>query len=308
MTRLFNIFFFFFFALVHAQITEVNKEINRIQISFPDSAQGWQRTTNAQLLLNQSLYENWQSGGVNNIELKSKIQSNFNYKNQDLIWDNRLVMDYAMNKVNGFEFRKTFDKTEINSLVGGKLPGNWSYSYFINLQTGLTNTYNYEKDLTKENRTSGFLAPLYITTGPGLMWRSSDLLYFNMAPVTAKSIYINGRVHRYNEALDTFVSSDEVEMYGVLPGEYFRHKIGFYSSAYFKFQLSENIHVENTLSLYSNYLDKPENIDLDYLMNISMEINKLLSTQVMLRLRYDDEEFPGLQSQETFGVGLNFDI
>lgn len=291
-----------------AQITEVNKEINRIQIAFPDSAQGWQRTTNAQLLLNQTLYENWQSGGVNNIELKAKIQGNFNYKNENLIWDNRIVMDYAMNKVSGFELRKTFDKTEVNSLIGGKLPGNWSYSYFINLQTGLTNTYNYDKDLTKENRTSGFLAPLYITTGPGLMWRNSDLLYFNMAPVTAKSIYINGLVHRYNKTLDRFVRSDEVEMFGVMPGESFRHKIGFYSSAYFKFQLSENIHVENTLSLYSNYLDAPENIDLDYLMNINMEINKLLTTQVMLRLRYDDEEFPGLQAQETFGVGFNFNI
>lgn len=308
MTRFFTFLLVLLSASVLGQITEVKKEIKRIQIVFPDSVQGWQKTTNAQLLLNQTMYENWQSGGVNNIELKTKLQRNFNYKNENLIWDNRIVVDYAMNKVNGFELRKTYDKTEINSLVGGELPGNWSYSYFLNLQTGLTNTYNYDKDLTKENRTSGFLAPLYITTGPGIMWRKNDLFHFNMAPVTAKTIYINGRVNRYNEALGRFVSSDEVEMYGVLPGESFRHKMGFYSSAYFKFQLSENIHVENNLSLYSNYLDNPENIDLDYSMNISMEINKLLTTQVMLRLRYDDEEFPGLQLQETFGVGFNFEI
>ena len=47
-------------------------------------------------------------------------------------------------------------------------------------------------------------------------------------------------------------------------------------TGYAKFEIMENVTMENTLSLYSNYLDNPGNIDIDYLMNLEMSINKLL--------------------------------
>lgn len=294
--------------LVQAQITEVPKEVKRIQVKFPDSAQGWQRKSNIKLLINQSLYENWQSGGVNSVEAKTHFRLNFNYLKENLIWDNTLLVDYGMNKVNGFEVRKTQDKLEFNSIVGGKLPGLWSFSYFINLQTPISNTYNYDKDLNKEHRVAGVLAPIYIATGPGFMWKKDNNLFFNVAPVTAKTIYINGKVHKYDKELERFVNNDEKELYGVLPGESFRHKLGFYSSAFAKVQLTNTIGVENRVSLYSNYLHQPENIDLDYTLNVNMKVNKLLTTQFMFRARYDNEEFQGIQTQESFGVGINLNI
>ena len=308
MIRFLTFVLLFSAVVAEAQITEVKREIKRIQVKFPDSLQGWQRKANVKLLMNQTLYENWQSGGVNAVELKAHVKNNFNYQKQNLIWDNTLLFDYAVNKVNGYEVRKTQDKFEFNSIVGGKLSDKWSYSYFLNIQTPLANTYNYDKDLNKENRTAGFLAPLYVATGPGFMWKKSNLIYVNIAPVSAKMIYINGHVNKFSETEQRFRDNEEIELYGVAPGESFRHKLGFYSSAYVKLQLTQNIHIENRVSLYSNYLENPENIDLDYQMNLSMEINKTLSTQVMFQTRYDDEEHPGFQIQESFGVGLNINI
>ena len=308
MIRFFTLFLLFSVLMVEAQITEVPKEVKRIQVKFPDSTQGWKKKNNIKLLINQSLYENWQSGGVSNIELKTHFKHNFNYQKEDLIWDNTLMVDYGLSKVNGYEIRKTQDKMEFNSIVGGKLPGMWSYSYFINIQTPLTNTYNYDKDLNKENRTAGVFAPLYIATGPGFMWKKNNDMYINIAPVTAKSIYINGHVHKYDKELDRFVSNDEKEIYGVLPGESFKHKLGFYSSALLKLNLANNIKMENRVSLYSNYMNSPENVDLDYSMHVTMKVNKLLTTQFMFRTRYDNEEYKGLQIQESFGVGFNFNI
>jgi hypothetical protein len=41
-----------------------------------------------------------------------------------------------------------------------------------------------------------------------------------------------------------------------------------------------NVSIENRLNLYSNYLDDPQNVDIDYQMNVVMKINKYLSANV----------------------------
>lgn len=291
-----------------AQISEVLKEVMRIQFQLPDTIDGWDREGLFRLNINQAMYSHWQSGQTNNIEFNTHISHNFNFQRDNMLWDNLLLFDFGMNKINGYEFRKTQDKLEINSIIGAKTPNNWSYSYFLNLQTPISNTYNYTKDLIKKNRTAGFLAPLYIATGPGIMWRKDANLHFNIAPVTAKSVYINGNVHKFNTETETFDSNNEIMIYSVEPGEDFRHKLGFYSSAYMKFDLMKNVKMENRLALYSNYLESPENIDMDYTMNLTLKINKLLSTNISFQTRYDDQEFEGFQVRESLGIGLNFKI
>src|SRR5690554_7638485 len=43
-------------------------------------------------------------------------------------------------------------------------------------------------------------------------------------------------------------------------------------SGYAKFDLVKNVNVENILALYSDYLEKPQNINIDYTLNINMKI------------------------------------
>ncbi|MDO5656120.1 MAG: DUF3078 domain-containing protein [Flavobacteriaceae bacterium] len=308
MGRLIVFFTLITFNFSIAQINEVAKEIKRIQFQLPDTIMGWERDGNLRLNFNQAFYENWQSGESNTIELNAHISHDFNYQKNKIIWDNKLLFDYGLSKINGYDIRKTQDKLEINSVIGGKSANRWSYSFFVNLQTPVSNTYNYDKDLKRDNRTAGFLAPLYMAAGPGIMWRKDANLHLNIAPVTAKSVYINGWVNRFNTQLDRFENNNEREIYGVLPGEQFRHKLGFYSSAYMKLDLMKNVKMENRLSIYSNFLEEPENIDFDYTMNLILKINDLLSTSIVIQTRYDDKEYEGLQLRETFGIGLNFKI
>ena len=66
--------------------------------------------------------------------------------------------------------------------------------------------------------------------------------------------------------------------------------------------------MENRLSLYSDYLDKPKNIDFDYTMSLSMRVNKFISTNLIFQFVYDDNEIQRLQILEVLGVGLNIDL
>ncbi len=60
------------------------------------------------------------------------------------------------------------------------------------------------------------------------------------------------------------------------------------------------------LNLYSNYLDAPQNVDVDYQMNVVMKINKYLSANVALQAIYDDNAVQAIQLKELFGIGVNY--
>jgi hypothetical protein len=67
--------------------------------------------------------------------------------------------------------------------------------------------------------------------------------------------------------------------------------------------------MENILNLYSNYLDHPENIDVDYQMNLVMKVNKFMSANVSFQAIYDDNANPiksEIQIREVFGLGVNY--
>ena len=66
------------------------------------------------------------------------------------------------------------------------------------------------------------------------------------------------------------------------------------------------------MNLYTNYLDKPQNVDVDYTVNVTMKINKLVSTNFILQTLFDDNtNAPGLdyakvQTRQIIGFGLNY--
>ena len=68
----------------------------------------------------------------------------------------------------------------------------------------------------------------------------------------------------------------------------------------------KNVNVENLLNLYSNYLEDPQNVDLDYQINIVMTINKTLSANFTFQTIYDDNAFQGFQTRQVFGLGVNY--
>jgi hypothetical protein len=92
--------------------------------------------------------------------------------------------------------------------------------------------------------------------------------------------------------------------FGVKQGDATRFEFGASISAYYKFNIMTNVSIENRLNLYSNYLDKPQNVDIDYQMNIIMKINKYMSANVAVQAIYDDNSIQAVQVREVFGLEL----
>ena len=64
--------------------------------------------------------------------------------------------------------------------------------------------------------------------------------------------------------------------------------------------------MENILNLYANYLEDPQNVDLDYQLNIVMKINKYLTTNFAFQTLYDDNAFRGFQTRQVIGLGFTY--
>jgi hypothetical protein len=280
---------------------EVVKSVDDVVKAVNDTTRtsGWTKKGEITFLFNQSSFSNWVAGGENNISGNLGINYDFNYKNEDWSWDNKLIASYGLVRTKNSEFeKKTDDRLEFNSLAGKKAGGNWYYSFILNFRTQFTKGFLYDTDANgKEIRTeyTDFLSPGYLTVGPGLMWKKTDNFKFNLAPISSKITFVDKDFTLPNEAY-----------FGVEEGKSLRYELGFYASGYYKFNLFENVSAENILSLYSNYLEDPQNVDIDYQLNLVMTINKFLSTNLSFQTIYDDNAFRGFQVRQVFGLGINY--
>ena len=275
----FSLVFLFAIISIHAQ--ETSKDTTKL----------WTKKGNISLLFNQSSYnKQWLGGGTSNIAGNFGLNYDFNYKKEDIVWDNKFILAYGLTKIKGDEkTAKTDDRLELNSLWGKKAKGQWYYSMFFNFKTQM------DTGLDKnEEKISHFFSPAYFQLGPGMLWKKSNNLSVNFSPATAKLVVVHPHFTEFGPS------------FGVLQGDSTRFEFGASITAYYKFNIMTNVSIENRLNLYSNYLDNPQNVDVDYQMNVIMKINKYLSANVALQAIYDDNSVQAVQIREVFGLGVNY--
>ncbi|GGA67447.1 protein of unknown function precursor [Flavobacterium palustre] len=264
----------------------------KAQETIKDTTKLWTKKGNMSLLLSQSAYNRqWLGGGTSNVAGNFNLNYDFNYKKGDVVWDNKFILAYGLSKIKGNErTAKTDDRLELNSLWGKKSTAkNWYYSMYFNFRSQM------DTGVDKNNlKISHFFSPAYFQLGPGFLWKKDDNLSVNIAPAAGKLIL----VHKHFTELGS--------SFGVLQGDNSRVEFGASVSAYFKFNAITNVSIENRLNMYSNYLEDPQNVDIDYQMNVVMKINKYLSANIALQTIYDDNAIKAVQVREIFGLGVNY--
>ena len=294
-------------TFVQAQNTEkeliqnTEKAVEKINDTIID--EGWKTKGIVSLLLNQSSFNNWIAGGEDSFSGTLGINYDFNYKKDDITWDNKILASYGLLQTKTADFaKKTDDRLEFNSIIGKRAFGEWYYSYFLNFRTQFTKGYIYGQDVNgKEIRTEStkFLSPGYLTTGPGIYWTKDANLKINFAPLTSKFTFVDN-------AYTSGVGYVDGDYFGVDANNSMRYELGFYASIYYKLAIMTNVTAENTLNAYSNYLEDPQNVDIDYSLNIIMKVNRFLSANFSFQAIYDDNAFRGFQTRQVFGLGVSF--
>ena len=268
----------------------------------------WEKSGKFTFLGNQSSYSYWTAGGQTSVSGTIKINYDLNYENNGWNWDTKIITAYGLNRSGGSKFlKKTDDKLEINSLVGKKFSssniGDLSYSSFINFKTQWTKGYRFRTTSSGEEERierTRFLSPGYFQIGVGLYWEKNKDFWVNFAPITGRLILVN--------KFFTDKLNENQEYFGVKKGSTSRFELGSSIRSYYKFEFLENVFVINRLSLYSDYLENPENIDLDYTINTSLKVNKYLTTDLILQFIYDNNAVKRLQVRQVMGIGLSLNF
>lgn len=271
---------------------------------------GWKKAGNFVFLFNQSAFNNdWKGGGTSNIAGNLGLNYDFNYKTPEMVLDNKFIGAYGLTKLKNQPTTKSDDRLQFSSLLGKKATGYWFYSAFLDFRTQMDSGFKKEDYLndngtplnttddfkaTRDVKISHFFSPAYLQVGPGMMWKKHDNLKFNIAPATARLIFVHPHFTTAGAA------------FGVEQGKTSRFEFGSGLQGYYKFNLMENISWENILNLYSNYLDKPQNVDIDYQANLVMKVNKYISTNIAFQAIYDDNAIGAFQIREVFGLGFNY--
>lgn len=281
-----------------------------------DSVQnGWKKAGTISLLFNQAAFnEEWTGGGTTNYSANVKFTYDLNYRKDKISWDNRILADYGITKNRDDRYsRKTNDRLEYNSVFGVEIKDtSWFYSFFTNFKTQFTKGYEFDKDLESSDpgyrtETTHFLSPAYLQFGPGMLWKKSDNLYVNISPATAKFIFVDKMFTRVDESIPGAIDAyNEDKYFGVDANKTSRFEFGASVSAYAKFAIMSNVTAENILNLYSNYSEDPQNIDIDYTLNVIMKINDFLTSNVTFQAIYDDNAVRGFQIREALGVGITY--
>jgi hypothetical protein len=295
---------------IAAQVTEAEKTLRTVRV---DTTLGWKSGGIFAVNFAQTSLTNWAAGGQNSVAVNGLFSAFANLKKEKFVWDNSLDLGYGLLKQGKkSDFMKTDDKIDFLSKYGREAFNNFYYSALLNFKTQMTPGYNYPNDSVK---ISNLFAPAYLLVAVGMDYKPNAYFSAFIAPLTAKFTFVN----------DPFLSA--AGAFGVTPGEKLKSEIGgyvriIYSKNDFKSEILKNVSFTTKIDLFSNYADKPQNIDVSWENQIAMKVNKYLSFNFNTHLLYDDntkvkvdrnedgilDAVPGsrVQFKEIFGAGFSY--
>ena len=264
----------------------------------------WTTRGNVAILLNQTGFSDWVGGGTNNFSGTLKFDYEWEYRDKGWDWLTNVESAYGLAKYKNAPFaRKIDDRILIQSIVGKEFTKNLSFSAFFNFTSQLGNGYKYKKDSNNNEireLTTRIFSPAYFQLGSGFLWKKDETLWVNYSPIATRLILVSKKFTQDLTGNDTY--------FGVLPNKSSRYELGANLTFHSEGNLLENIKYKQDLKLFSNYLEDASNVDLDYLVQIEVDINPLLSTQLIFQLIYDDNAISRLQVREVFGVGVQLKL
>jgi hypothetical protein len=284
-------------------VEELRKDANREIKKDPNDTipKIWKKGGLFNLNFGQTSLTNWAAGGD---QLALNVNGFLNlfafYKKDRHAWDNSLDLAIGYVKTTSLGTRKADDRIDLLSKYGYQLFDHIYLSGLVNLRTQFTNGFNYP-EVDSAVKVSTFFAPAYVLVSIGLDWKPNDDFSLFLSPATNRWVIV----------LDDSLSAQGA--YGVEPGENARYEIGAYLSANYKKELVKNLTYKGKLDLFSNYRNKPKNVDIFMTNLFSLNFFKGLSATVGLDLVYDDDvrifgpesNSPRTQVRQYVGIGYS---
>ena len=277
---------------VNAQTTADAKKttdaaVRKLTTTKTAMKEGWTKAGTFNLSVNEAGINNdWfivNKGDVNVLGIKGIVDYNFDRKKGKTTWLNSFRGRFGIAKTTSTndKFVKNDDYLNFNSIYGKEFRKNWSYSGYFGLESQFENT---------------FMTPGYIKFGPGILYKPNAHFSVLLSPLM---------VEVTTKLKSTFKNKN---IFGVDAGKSVSFGLGAFVQANANFDLTKGINYKSTTTLYSNYLNNPDNVIFDMNNLFTFTVNKYIGATLLLNSRYNDIEIGGMQIQHAIGLGLNYKL
>ncbi|MCF6140058.1 DUF3078 domain-containing protein [Flavobacterium sp. K77] len=279
----------------------------------------WTKKNSIGFDISEVAFVNWSAGGTSSISglLKGKFHRIYNRSNFN--WSNELIVRYGLNKQDGIEVRKTEDALQFNSTFGYRRDtlSNWFHSAKFNFNTQFTNGYAYPNT---DQAISKPFAPAYIFMGVGAENINKDKKRtFYISPFTFKTTLVLDQRLANQGAFGVVKATVDADGNIITPGEMAKVELGFLATSKYRKELAKNITLENRLTLYSDYINRFGNVDVDCDLQVELVVNQYVKANIGAHVIYDDDikskreiegvqvtEGPKTQLRQAIGVGIEY--
>lgn len=264
----------------------------------------WLRSFDGSVQFSQAyISPNWYQGGNNNLNMIANAI--YNVKLNQAFYPNLLFDTTIQYKLGVYSapddslrnYSISEDIFRINSKFGLKATKSWYYSVTADFKTQLFNGYKKNSN----DLQASFLSPAELNIGLGMTYsyaNSNKKLSFDasIAPLS------------YNLKICTNDKMDETS-FGIDKGKTTANQFGSSAEGKLTWKLMYNITYTSRLFLFSNY----EYVQGDWENRLSFDINRFLSTQIFVHLRYDsgsthvpNASWKDWQMKEILSFGFNY--
>ncbi|MEN9919052.1 MAG: hypothetical protein RL662_1488 [Bacteroidota bacterium] len=254
--------------------------------------------------LSQTSLSNWSSGGDNAFTGRAYLNGSLDYKKEHWLWQNTMALEYGVTSTKSDGVRKSVDRIDLGTQIGYTTNNVWYYSAMADFKSQFYKGYNYPNT---EHHISKFMAPAYSNISIGIEYKPADKFYSAyFSPVAGKL---------------TFVQDDSLSAegaFGVDPGDRFRAEIGAYLKVKAQKDIMQNVKLITDANFFTAYDKHFGNVDIEWNMLISMQINKYLKANINTTLKYDDDvkhidkndnkRGPRVQFKEVIGIGIGYNF
>lgn len=253
----------------------------------------WKKGATFTLNFSQTAMDNWAAGGQNSMSGVALFNGFANYTEGNHTWDNTLNIGYGTLKQDDQDWFKSDDKLEFSSKYGQKASNNWFYTGLVDFKTQFTKGFD---AVGATEPISNFFAPAFLNVAIGMDYKPNDNFSLFISPLTGKM---------------TFVADDTLShagAFGVDIDEKFRAELGAYVKMAYKVDLMENVSYSTQLSLFSNYMTDPQNVDVNWDNMVTFKVNKYFNASLLFNMIYDDDIVSDVQWKEMLALGITYSL
>ena len=249
----------------------------------------WTKKNELGLNINQVAFVNWNAGGENAVSGTTSLEFVRNYKFRHIKWNNELILKFGINAQEGREVRKTEDVIRLTSTFGYRKDtlNKWYYTINTRFNTQFADGFNYPDT---DNPISRFMAPgyLYFGGGPSFVPDGKNFILY-LSPTTFKSTFVLDQTLANQGAFGVRRAEYDSEGNIIREGEKKFIEFGVLVVNTWEKEITTNIIMKHRLSLFTDYIRRFGNIDVDWELNFTFKVNSLFEANLGTHVIYDDD-------------------